>query len=225
VIVSMWMSRDVQTVSPDTLIVDAARLMARRHIRRLPVVTAGPGGDRLVGIVTSTDLMHAFPPDVNPFALHSAAAARSVVRVGEILHHELTTVRPDQPLEVAAELMRERKVGGLPVVRDGRLVGLISQSDVFRAFVSLFAAAHRGVRVTFDASHCDHPFAVVAALAVGQPLEVRSLILSRQEDLPVCVVTVEGAGAQAFVDSLWAAGHRVLHVLAVGPAPADPAGG
>ncbi len=222
-IVSMWMTRDVQTVSPDTPIVEAARLMASRRIRRLPVVAAGPGGERLLGIVTATDLLHAAPPDVNPFALHSAAASRSIVKVGELLHHEPTTIRPDEPVEAAAALMRARKVGGLPVVRDGRLVGLITESDVFRAFVSLFAATHRGLRVTFDASHCAHPFATVAALAVGQPLEVRSLVVSRQEDVPVCVVRVEGSGAQAFVDALWAAGHRVLNVLAVGPADGGPA--
>jgi CBS domain-containing protein len=213
----MWMTRDVQTVAADTLIVEAARLMARRRIRRLPVVAPGPQGERLVGIVTATDLLHAFPPDVNPFALHSAAASRSVVTVGELSHRELATVRPDAPVEAAATLMRERKVGGLPVVRDGRLVGLITESDVFRAFVSLFAATRRGLRVTFDASKCEHPFAVVAALAAAQPLEVCSLVRSRQDEMPVCVVRVEGPGAEAFVDALWGAGHRVLNVLAVGP--------
>ena len=221
-IVSMWMTRDVQTVGPETLIVEAARLMARRRIRRLPVVAPAAQGGRLLGIVTVTDLLHAFPPDVNPFALHSAAASRSVVKVGELLHHELATVRPDEPIEAAATMMRERKVGGLPVVRDGRLVGVITESDVFRAFVSLFAASRPGLRVTFDASKCEHPYAVVAALAAGQPLEVCSLVLSRQDETPVCVVRVEGAGAQAFVDGLWASGHRVLNVLAVGPEDAAP---
>jgi acetoin utilization protein AcuB len=217
VIVSMWMSRDVQTVGPDTPIVEAARLMARRRIRRLPVVASGAGGERLVGIVTATDLLHAFPSDVNPFAIHSASINGTVTRVGELVRHEPVTIRPDEPIESAAALMLERKVGGLPVVRDGRLVGLISQSDVFRAFVSLFAAANRGLRVTFDASKCQHPVAVVAALAAEQPLEVRTLVLSRQDELPVCVVRVEGAGAQRFVDALWRAGHRVLNVLPVGP--------
>jgi acetoin utilization protein AcuB len=186
----MWMSRDLQTVGPDTPLVEAARLMARRRIRRLPVVVPGAGGERLVGIITATDLLHAFPPDVNPFAIHSAAAGRSATRVGEIAHRAPATVRPDEPIEAAAALMLERKVGGLPVVRDGRLVGLITESDVFRALVSLFSAAHRGLRVSFDASRCEHPFAVVAALAAGRPLEVRTLVLARQEELPICVVTL-----------------------------------
>ena len=60
--------------------------------------------------------------------------------------------------------------------------------------------------MTFDVSKCEHPYAVVAALASGQPLEVCSLVLSRQDEQPVCVVRVEGPGAQAFVDGLWAAG-------------------
>ncbi len=221
-IVSMWMTRTVHTVRPETPIVEAARLMARRRIRRLPVLTPATGGDHLVGIVTATDLLHAFPSDVNPFAIHSTAADATKTRVGELVRHEVVTVRPDEPIEAAAALMLARKVGGLPVVRDGHLVGLITESDVFRAFVSLFAAAHPGLRVTFDASKCEHPFAVVAALATGKPLEVRSLVLSLQDETPVCVVRVEGAGGQAFVDALWHAGHRVLNVLPVGP-PEDEA--
>jgi len=219
----MWMSRELETVGPETPIVEAARLMARRRIRRLPVVQPGAHGARLVGIVTATDLLHAYPADLNPFALHAQAPARGALRVGELVHREPVTVAPEAPLEAAATLMLGHKVGGLPVVRDARLVGLITESDVFRAFVSLFAAERPGLRVTFDASRCEHPFAVVAALAAGRPLEVLSLVLSRQEELPVCVVRVEGGGAEAFVEALWAAGHRVLNVLAVGPQQAGAA--
>jgi len=214
-IVSMWMSRDVVSVAADTPIVEAAHLMARRRIRRLPIVA--PPGERLVGVVTATDLLHAYPPDVNPFAVDAGAPGRSLTRVGDLVRHEPVTVRPDDPIEAAAALMCERKVGGLPVVRDGHLVGVITESDVFRAFVSLFAAERAGLRVTFDASACAHPFAAVAALAADQPLEVKSLVLSCQHDVPVCVVRVEGAGGAAFVEALWRAGHRVLNVLAVGP--------
>ena len=218
----MWMSRELATVGPQTPIAEAARLMAQRRIRRLPVVAPGPAGERLVGIVTATDLLHAFPPEVNPFALHAAAPAAGRGRVGELLHREVVTVRPDEPIEAAAALMCAQKVGGLPVLRDGRLVGLITESDVFRAFASLFAASRPGLRVTFDATGCEHPFAAVAALAAGRPLEVRSLVLSRQDERPVCVVRIEGAGAQDFVDALWGAGHRVLNVIAVGPAHPAP---
>ena len=213
----MWMSRDVATVGPETPIAEAARLMARRRIRRLPVVVPGAAGERLVGIVTATDLLHAYPADVNPFALHAAPPARGATRVGELVRHDLAVIRPDEPIEAAATLMLERKVGGLPVVRDGHLVGVITESDLFRAFVSLFAAKRAGLRVTFDASKCEHAFAVVAALASRHPVEIASLVLSRQDELPVCVVRVEGAGAQDFVDALWHAGHRVLNVLGVGP--------
>lgn len=222
-IVSMWMTRELLTVTPATPVAEAAALMARRRIRRLPVVTADGEHRRLAGIVTATDLWHAYPPDVNPFALH-AVPVRLTATVGEIAHRDPATVRPDEPIEVAASRMRERKVGGLPVVRDGHLVGLITESDLFRAFVSLFAAPRRGLRVTFDASHCPHPFAVVAALAAGRPVEIQSLVGSRQDDHPVCVVRIEGAGAEAFVEALWAAGHRVLHVLAVGPGAPGAAG-
>jgi acetoin utilization protein AcuB len=214
-IVSMWMTRELATVGADTTVAEAAEIMRLRHIRRL-VVVAAPGSDRLLGIVTVTDVLHAFPPDVNPFAADPSLAARTQTLVGALLRHEPVTVAPDDPIERAAELMRERKISGLPVVRDGRLVGLITASDIFRAFVSLFTGRERGLRVTFDASSCEHPFALIAQIAAGLEVEVRSFASASEHDHPVCVVHVEGPGAEAFVERLWSSHRRVLNVLPLG---------
>lgn len=216
----MWMTRDVLTVAPEMPVTEAAALLSRRHIRRLPVTASGAQGGRLLGLITVSDVLHAFPPDVNPFAADARAAARTLTTVGELLKGEPLTVAPEMPIEEAAALMRERKVGALPVVREANLVGLITESDVFRAFVSLFAAGHAGARITFESSKCPDPFRFIAERALVHGVRVTSLLLSQQGAVPVCVFRIEGPGVEGIVEDLWQAGHRVLNVLAVAATPA-----
>jgi acetoin utilization protein AcuB len=213
-IVSMWMSRELVTVMPETPVAEAATLMARRRIRRLPVVTEA--SQQLVGIITATDVLHAFPPDINPFAVDTGPAGRTLTHVSHLLRGEPLSIAPDAPIEDAAALMRERKIGGLPVVRGGRLVGLITESDIMRAFVSLFRSSGATVRITFDCSKCADPFRFIADLASAHQVTVTSLLRSRQHEVPVCVFRTEGAGVDGMVDALWKSGHRVLNVLASG---------
>ena len=70
--VSMWMTRELITVDPAATLAHIAATMARHKIRRLPVVSPGPDGPRLLGIVTNSDVLHAFPADINPFAVNAA---------------------------------------------------------------------------------------------------------------------------------------------------------
>ena len=209
----MWMTRELVTVTPDTPVTEAAVLMSRRRIRRLPVVVQTGDSARLVGVITATDVLHAFPPDVNPFAAVATGAQRTHTLIGELVHGEPVTVAPDAPIEQAAALMSERKLGALPVVRDGRLVGLITESDIFRAFVSLFAAPRGGARLTFDVSKVDDAFGFVAGIAVRHKVRVMSLFTTVQQETPVCVVRVEGAGVDGLLEELWRSGHRVLNVV------------
>jgi CBS domain-containing protein len=85
-IVSMWMTREVVTVPSNTPVIDAAELMSAKHIRRLPVMEAHPGGAQIVGIVSSSDILHAFPPEVNPFAVLAPTVSGKPVTVEQ--HHD-----------------------------------------------------------------------------------------------------------------------------------------
>ncbi len=115
--------------------------------------------------------------------------------------------------EDAAALMRDRRIGALPVLRDGRLVGLITESDIFRLFVEIFAANHGEVRITLDVSHQEDPFGFLAGIAARRRVRILSLIQTKQDDLTVCIVRIRGEGAQKLVDDLWAAHIRVLNVI------------
>jgi acetoin utilization protein AcuB len=214
-IVSMWMTRDIVTVGPGTAITEAAELMALKRIRRLPVVESPAAGQKLVGIVSAKDILHAFPPDVNPFAALGPAARPNAATIAAIMSRYLHTTTPDAPIEEAAGLMAGKKIGSLPVVRDGRLVGLITESDIFRAFVSFFATPQRGARITFDLSQGEDVFDWLSREARRRKLRVVSLITSQQDNVPVCVVRVAGDGTEPLLDDLWNSGHRVLNVIRV----------
>jgi len=221
-IVSMWMTRDVLTVEPQTPIVEAAGLMARKRVRRLPVIEKRDNREHLVGIVSAKDILHCFPSDVNPFAVSGPDARTTPGTVSQIMSTHLYTTSPETPIEQAASLMTEKKIGALPVLRDGKLVGMITESDVFRAFVSFFPVLKGGARITFDVSEGEDIFSYISREAQRRNLRVLSLTNSRQDTVPVCVVRITGAGTERFLDDLWNSGHRVLNVIRFPAQPAEP---
>ncbi len=210
-IVSMWMTKNPVTVSLQTPIAEAAALMSRRRIRRLPVMES-PNGLSLAGILSATDILRAFPPDVNPLALPLNGNGKHRV-VEDIMHRNPFTTAPDEPVEEVARVMGAQKIGSLPVLREDRLVGLITESDIFRAFVSVFNTDSRGARITFDVSQGEDTFGLIARVAKERKVQVVSLIRSSQNDMPVCVVRITGAGVEEMLDDLWKSGHRVINVL------------
>ena len=132
-----WMSRRVATVRPDARLGEAARLMGARKIRHLPVVE---GAGRLVGIVTARDLRQAvFAPAVQEH-LESLAGVLDGLVVRDVMTRGVVTVRSATSIRDAARLMHERRVGALPVVDRERLVGVLTETDVLRAFQRLLGA-------------------------------------------------------------------------------------
>ncbi len=132
-IVKDWMTRDVVCIAPDTTVPEAHRLITERRIRRLPVVD----GQRLVGIVTRGDLRDARPSSASSLSIWEMNYLITRLRVDSIMTRNPATIRPEGTLADAARLMLEKKIGGLPVIDDGgRVVGIITESDIFRMIVT-----------------------------------------------------------------------------------------
>jgi len=211
-IVGMWMTRDLVCIQADTPVQEAARLMRDNHIRRLPVVAQGVGDPSLLGIVSATDVYRAYPLHCNPFASDPPALA-SAATAAQIMSTSISTTSPDTPLEDAAAIMRERKIGALPVVRQGRLLGLITESDIFRAFISILKADTDAVRVTFSVTRGEDLFSLLADAVRNSQIQVLSMMASRRDGQNMCVVRISGGGVEKFIDSLWKSGHQVMNVL------------
>jgi acetoin utilization protein AcuB len=219
----MWMSRTPAMVELHMPAADAAKLMAQRRVRRLLVVENWPEGPRLLGIVSAKDVIHAFPPDVNPFAIEGPDARLTPTTVSQIMSSHPLTVTPDTPIEDAAMLMCAHKIGSLPVLREKLLLGIITESDIFRAFLSLFSAAEKGARITFDVTQGEDVFELVGKLSKRHQLKVCSLIWTQHEELPVCVVRVAGEGVDKMLEELWSSGHAVVNVIRFDGTKARPA--
>lgn len=144
-IVRAYMSQPPIVTGPDTPISEALQTMRQRRIRRLPVVDhAG----RLVGIVSERDLLHAEPSSATSLSVWEITYLLSRITVKEVMTKDVVTVRPDSPMEQAAQMLSDRKIGGLPVVDDGALVGVITETDIFRVFTELLSAHEHGIAVT-----------------------------------------------------------------------------
>ncbi len=141
------MTMTVISVEPSTTLTEAMRLLRENKIRRLPVVYEG----KIVGIVTEKDLLSASPSSATTLDIWEINYLLSKITVDEIMTRNVVTVRDDVPLEEAAKIMAERKIGALPVLdENGRLVGIITETDIFKTFVDMLGANTGGVRYTFE---------------------------------------------------------------------------
>jgi len=138
------MSKPIIIVTPDLPINEAVNLMKREHIRRAPVVKDG----KLVGIVSDKDLLNASPSAATTLSIWELNYLISKIKVSEVMSKNVITVTEDTPIEQAARIMADNKIGGLPVMNDGNVVGIITETDLFKMFLELLGARELGIRVT-----------------------------------------------------------------------------
>ena len=132
-LVSDWMTRDVITITPETSLKEAHMVMNKKGIRRLPVVSH----DKVVGIVTLGDIRGAEPSQASSLSIWEVNDLLANLKVSEIMTHNPGTIQQTASVGDAAKIMLERKFSGLPVVDEAEhLVGIITESDIFRLVVS-----------------------------------------------------------------------------------------
>ena len=144
-LVGSWMTTDVITVRADTAMMKASIIMKERKIRCLPVVNRN---GKLVGIVSDRDLKAASPSKATALDVYELI---STINVENIMTKDLVYVRPDETLEFAAILMLENKISALPVINPtNSLVGIVTQTDIFKALVNITGAYAGGMQFAFS---------------------------------------------------------------------------
>ncbi len=207
-----WMTPNPTTIAPDTPVLDAIKLLKERGYRRLPVVDDG----NLVGIVTDKDLKDAMPSKATTLSVWELNYLLAKLTVAEVMAKPVITVEADEPLEEAALLMEEYHIGGLPVVEKGDLVGIITITDVLRAFIEVMGLREGGLRITLDVE--DKPGALERLGAAVKPSNIVSVATAgRRDGKRVVVIRVTGEGIDTVVDRLKASGERVLDVRETKP--------
>jgi acetoin utilization protein AcuB len=138
------MSRPVISVSPESPINEVLAMFKKEHIRRAPVMKTG----KLVGIVSERDLLNASASSATTLSVWELNYLISKVKVKDVMSTEVITVDKDTPIEEAARIMADTKIGGLPVTSAGKVVGIITETDLFKIFLELMGARQKALRVT-----------------------------------------------------------------------------
>jgi len=142
------MSTNVVGVSEDTSIHDARKIMKAHKIRRLPVLKK----DKLVGLVTERMLLEASPSPATALSIHELHYLLAKMTVKDIMVRNPFTISPDMPAEEALQLGQEKGFGAFPVVEDGKLVGIATESDIVRIMTKILGVREEGTRIDIRAS-------------------------------------------------------------------------
>jgi acetoin utilization protein AcuB len=212
-LVENWMTPDPVTLPPDATISAAAIEMGRRKFRHILVATPLSHGKTLVGIVSKYDIARAFPKELNPFSL--AVSEASVPNtISTIMSSRVVTVPPGCDIQDAAQLLRARHFTALPVVRDNRLVGIITESDVFAALLNMTGANGSGIKFVVECAKDTNPTWHLSQLSQIHNLEIQSLTsFARRSTARICsILRLAARPPSTFVAELYRLGFRVLHI-------------
>jgi acetoin utilization protein AcuB len=145
-LVAEVMTSNPVMIREDDGIDEGLHLMRERKVRRLPVLDAS---GKMVGIVSDKDLLHASPSQATSLSVHELHYLLAKLKIKQVMSSPVITVTPDTPLEEAARIMADNKIGGLPVVdQNGNPIGIVTETDVFKALLVMMGARTPGVRMT-----------------------------------------------------------------------------
>ena len=205
------MTSDPLTITTNTSLKDALELVRSKSFRHLPVLDET---GRLVGIVTEKSLVYASPTPTTTLSIFEVDYILSRTKVGQVIQGSVITVGPDLPIEEAARVMIDHRIGCLPVVEDEKLVGIISDTDIFRVFVEGLGGGHPSLRITVVVPEKVGSLAQVAnrVAALGGNIHSLGIFWGDQPEDRVVAFRLEGVDRETVVQALEADGVQVVHV-------------
>jgi acetoin utilization protein AcuB len=201
-IVGNRMTKEPITVEPDDLLIRASHKMQTGGFRRLPVVSDG----KLVGIVTERDLR-----EHRGYLEHT--------KINGVMTEDPVTVSPATTLEEAAQILLERQIGGLPVVANRGLIGIITASDILKAFLDVMGASQGGsTRIDFILEGEEHGFVEATRIVAREGGEVLGVGTYREKlgEDPVCYLRLISGTPEKIAKALRASGFNVLGMHRIG---------
>jgi acetoin utilization protein AcuB len=222
-LVAERMSTSPVTVTEDTTMNVALRVMRQAHVRRLPVLDEE---GNMVGIVSEKDLLYASPSIATSLSIYEMHDVLTRLKVSELMTREVITVTPNTLLEDAARIMVDNVIGGLPVVQGGRLVGIITQTDIFKVFLELLGAREEGLRLTLEIPERKGEMArITTAIArLGGNILALSTFLGDDPTTAVVTVKVEDAPMDELIAAMTELGFKIRDARETPPWPAADIG-
>lgn len=199
------------TVAPDLPFQEALKLIQDSRLRRLPVVNKK---GKLIGIVSERDLLYASPSPATTLSVWEMTYVLSKIKVEELMTKEVITTTPDTPIEDAASLMVEKKVGSLPVVdTENKPVGIISDRDIFSILVEMFGGGQSGLRLTMEVPHGKGILAGLTSAVFdlgGNIVSLGTFPIENNPNVDGLVVKVDDVSQKQLVDSVEKLGDHVV---------------
>jgi acetoin utilization protein AcuB len=206
------MATHLLTVSEETPILEATQLMREKNVRRLPVVK----DEKVVGIVTENDLLRVSPSSATSLSVFEMNYLLSKLLIKKVMTKPVITIDPEATLEEAALLMREKNIGALPVIKDWKLVGIITESNIFDAFIDLMGLKEAGTRITIDTEDRIGVIAEVTDIIRSFGINIISIAaLHTQRTEDEVVLRLDTKEPQAVVDAIRKRGYKVVHVASL----------
>jgi len=185
-----WMTTDVITINPDDTVLDALHAMRENKLRRIPVVE----NKKLVGIITEKDIKTFSPSKASTLDIYEMHNILADTLVKDVMTKNVITVSPDDPIEKAALILRDKRIGGLPVVNDkGELLGIITAIDVF-VFVEAMGMRIPGARISIVLDDRPGAIAEMARVIKQHDLNIVSLATFFLKDQPKRDVVIRISG-------------------------------
>jgi acetoin utilization protein AcuB len=210
--VKLWMQKDVIAISLDQTLAEAEELMLRHRIRRLLVMREET---TLAGIISKEDIRKGIPSSCDENTRRIAAESK----VEAYMTQSPITADPMDPLEDVALTMRRNKIGGVPVVEDGRVVGIITESDIFRALAEILGAGRNGARVELKIDQGSKDLLQVVKLC--KQFDIRVTAMSLYQDFSpehqLLTIRFDGDELNELIDALWQSGCQVNRVMRSDP--------
>lgn len=199
------MTANPYVIAPDASIADALALMKGKKIKRLPVVKNGS----MVGLITHNQLMEVSPSPATSLNKYEIDYLLSKTTVDSIMRKEVITVTPGTLLEEASLLLRENEIGGLPVLEDTKVVGIITEKDIFDAFIEIMGFHDKGTRIALNVVK-DHPGIIseVTGIIAGYNINITHIAFYRGE----LIVRVNTNNVDEIVRALEAKGYVALSI-------------
>ena len=202
-----FMSTEVITVSPQTPIFDAVDLMKQHQIHRLPVVEGG----KLVGLITEGVIQGAMPSKATSLSVYEVNYLLNKTNVKDIMIKQVETIGPDALLEDGIVKMRANNIGVLPVVEDDKVIGIITNNDIFDAFLKITGYYAGGTRVTLAIEKDDRGIlANITKVLAQEGFSILTIVVNRESDKTIVEIQVESKEPKQVESSLTAAGYQVV---------------
>lgn len=209
------MSRDVKTVDLETSITEAFRLMKENNIRRLPVMNK----KKLVGIVTLTDLNRASPSAATSLSVHEINYLLAKTKIKDMLprKQELITIGSENYIETAAKIMRKHTISGLPVMDEGQLVGIVTETDIFDALIDILGVKQPHSRIDLDVVNGPGKLAEITRIIADNGINIINTVVYYDEKKYKyrVIIRIEELDCGEIVKELQSRGYEIESVLVI----------